>query len=103
MPHEQDGFTGLESDETYVGTVNWFNARHPKGGRGYITPDAGQDLPAEALGAEGDVFVFFNDIAIDGFKGLFSGNRVEFELRPGHGDPDRLQAANVIPLSTYDE
>ena len=91
-----------EVPEYYSGTVKWFNPFHPNGGRGYITPDDPELLPEEALGKDGDVFVFFDDIAVHGYKGLFSGNRVEFELRASVRDAKLLQAANVVILSTLD-
>jgi CspA family cold shock protein len=64
------------------GTVKWFDEEK---GFGYITPDEG--------GA--DVFVFMQSIAIDGFRTLTAGQRVEFGTEQGEKG---LQATNVRPL-----
>ncbi len=53
-----------------TGTVKWFNDAK---GFGFIEPDGG--------GA--DVFAHFSAIAMDGFKTLKQGARVEFELVEG--------------------
>ena len=61
------------------GTVKWFNDAK---GYGFITTDEGKD-----------VFVHFSAIAMDGFKSLAEGQRVEFEITQGQkGD----QAVNVV-------
>ncbi len=61
------------------GTVKWFNSEK---GFGFIAPDDGSK----------DVFVHFSAIAMDGFKTLTEGQRVEFEVVQG---PKGAQAANV--------
>ena len=51
------------------GTVKWFNAEK---GFGFIAVDGGQD-----------VFVHYSSIAMDGYKSLDEGQRVEFEVVQG--------------------
>ena len=63
------------------GTVKWFNNEK---GYGFISPDSGQD-----------VFVHFSAIAMDGYKSLTEGQRVEFEVVQG---PKGAQAANVMAI-----
>ncbi|MGI2260185.1 cold-shock protein [Shewanella sp. GXUN23E] len=62
-----------------TGSVKWFDETK---GFGFIAQDNG--------GA--DVFVHFRAIAIDGFKTLAEGQRVEFNVEKGNKG---LQAANV--------
>ena len=62
-----------------TGSVKWFDEAK---GFGFIAQDNG--------GA--DVFVHFRAIAIDGFKTLAEGQRVEFNVEQGNKG---LQAANV--------
>jgi len=61
------------------GTVKWFNSEK---GYGFIATDGGPD-----------VFVHYSAIAMDGFKTLMEGDRVEFEVQAGRDG--RSQAANV--------
>ncbi|CAE6533258.1 unnamed protein product [Rhizoctonia solani] len=49
------------------GSVKWFNGSK---GYGYITPDGGGD----------DVYVHFKSIVGDGYKSLYEGDLVEFEV-----------------------
>lgn len=63
------------------GTVKWFNEQK---GYGFITPDGGSK----------DIFVHFSNIAIDGFKTLKDGQRVEFDSAEGRKG---LEATNVRP------
>jgi cold shock protein len=56
------------------GTVKWFNSEK---GYGFIEIDGGQ----------GDVFVHFSSIEMDGFKALDDGQRVEFEIVQGQKGP----------------
>jgi CspA family cold shock protein len=61
------------------GRVKWFNE---KKGFGFISRDDGND-----------VFVHFSAIKRDGFKSLYEGDEVEFEVSEG---PKGLQATNVV-------
>jgi cold shock protein len=60
------------------GTVKWFNAEK---GYGFIAVDGGAD-----------VFVHYSAIAMDGFRTLDEGQRVEFEIETGPKGP---QAGSV--------
>ena len=64
------------------GRVKWFNE---KNGYGFISRDDGTD-----------VFVHFSAIKKDGFKTLYEGDEVEFEVSQG---PKGLQATDVTVLS----
>ena len=64
------------------GRVKWFNE---KKGYGFISRDDGND-----------VFVHFSAIKRDGFKSLYEGDEVEFEVTQ---DPKGLQATNVVVVS----
>jgi len=61
------------------GSVKWFNE---KKGFGFISRDDGND-----------VFVHYSAIKRDGFKVLYEGDQVEFEVTQG---PKGLQATNVV-------
>jgi CspA family cold shock protein len=63
------------------GKVKWFNERK---GYGFIEKDEG-----------GDVFVHYSAIVGDGFRTLYEGQRVSFEIEEGQKGP---AAANVKPL-----
>jgi CspA family cold shock protein len=64
------------------GRVKWFNE---KKGYGFISGDDGTD-----------VFVHFSAIKGEGFKVLYEGDEVEFEVTKGPKGP---QATNVSVLS----
>ncbi|MGZ3557526.1 MAG: cold-shock protein [Thermodesulfobacteriota bacterium] len=64
------------------GRVKWFNE---KKGFGFISRDDGND-----------VFVHLSAIKRDGFKSLYEGDEVEFEVSEG---PKGLQATNVVVVS----
>jgi CspA family cold shock protein len=64
------------------GRVKWFNE---KKGYGFISRDDGND-----------VFVHFSAIKKDGFKVLYEGDQVEFEVTEG---PKGLQATDVVVIS----
>jgi len=61
--------------------VKWFNE---KKGFGFIENDEG-----------GDVFVHYSAIKGDGFKTLFQGQRIRFEIQEGQKGP---AAADVQPM-----
>ena len=63
------------------GRVKWFNE---KKGFGFISREDGND-----------VFVHFSAIKRDGFKSLYEGDEVEFEVTNG---PKGLQATNVVVI-----
>ena len=64
-----------------TGTVKWFSNEK---GYGFIEREEGED-----------VFVHFSAIAMDGYKSLVEGQRVEFEVVQGNKG---LQASNVIAV-----
>jgi CspA family cold shock protein len=59
--------------------VKWFNAEK---GFGFITPDDGGE----------DLFVHHTNIAMEGFRSLDQGQKVEYEVGQGRKGP---QANNV--------
>jgi CspA family cold shock protein len=68
----------LEVVEMAQGTVKWFNDAK---GFGFIAQDGGKD-----------VFVHHTAIAMEGFRSLREGDKVDFDIVEG---PKGLQAANV--------
>jgi len=64
------------------GRVKWFNE---KKGYGFISREDGSDI-----------FVHFSAIKKEGFKTLYEGDEVEFEVSQG---PKGLQAMNVSVVS----
>ena len=63
------------------GTVKWFNKEK---GFGFITGEDGKD-----------VFAHFSQIQKEGFKALFEGQEVEFEITEGQKGP---QASNIVVI-----
>lgn len=68
--------------ERQIGVVKWFNAAK---GYGFIGSEDGDDI-----------FVYYADIRMEGFRNLRENQRVEFTLSRS---PKGLQAIDVIPLS----
>ena len=64
-----------------TGTVKWFNGSK---GYGFIAREGGED-----------VFVHYSAIQEQGFRNLYEGEQVEFEVVMG---PKGAQAANVVRL-----
>ena len=64
------------------GTVKWFSDQK---GYGFITPDDGSK----------DVFVHHSGIQMEGFKSLYEGDEVEFDVEQGQKGPN---AANVVKV-----
>ncbi len=64
------------------GTVKWFNVQK---GYGFITPEDGGE----------DIFVHHTNIEMEGFRKLYNGQEVEYEVGEGEKGP---QANNVRPL-----
>ena len=63
------------------GTVRWFNNQK---GYGFISDENGQDI-----------FVHYSGLAMEGFKTLDEGQKVEFDVVDGAKGP---QATNVVKI-----
>ena len=68
---------------SYSGTVKWF-----KGSYGFILTD--EKVPG--LNKD-EVFVYYTGIAMDGYKKLYRGQEVDFDVVEGANGP---QAVNVM-------
>ncbi len=68
--------------ERETGTVKWFDSEK---GYGFIERDAG-----------GDVFVHYTSIRSQGFRSLFEGQRVEFNVVQADKGPQAQDVA-VLP------
>ena len=66
-----------------VGTVKWFN---PTKGFGFIEPEDGSK----------DAFVHISAVQSAGLKTLREGQKIEFELVPGH--KGRSSAENLVAV-----
>ena len=66
-----------------VGTVKWFN---PTKGFGFIEPEDGSK----------DAFVHISAVQSAGLKTLREGQKIEFELVPGH--KGRSSAENLVTV-----
>lgn len=64
-----------------TGSVKWFNE---KKGYGFISQDSGED-----------VFVHYTAIQTRGFRTLYEGQKVKFDIVQGPKGP---QAANVVVI-----
>ena len=69
-----------------TGTVKWFNNAK---GYGFILPETG----------EGDLFVHYSSIQMDGYRTLKAGQAVSFEIVEG---PKGGHATNIQTLDTGD-
>ena len=83
MPGPSFVFAVQKEDVLAEGTVKWFSNEK---GYGFIEREGGDD-----------VFVHFSAIAMEGFKTLTEGQRVEFEVVQG---PKGAQAANVVAATS---
>ena len=63
------------------GTVKWFNEQK---GYGFISPDDGGE----------DLFVHYSNIAMDGFRTLKEGQKVEYEAGQGRKGPEATNVRN---------
>ncbi len=63
-----------------TGSVKWFNEQK---GYGFISQDDGEDA-----------FVHYSEIQGDGFRTIYEGQQVDFEVTQGPKGP---QATNVVP------
>ena len=68
---------------TEEGTVKFFNKEK---GFGFITPDNG----------ESEVFVHFRSIVGDGFKTLYEGQRVRFNVSDGRKGPQADEVEIIL-------
>lgn len=66
-----------------TGKVKWFNNAK---GYGFILPESG----------DGDLFVHYSSIEMDGYKTLKAGQDVEFEVQQG---PKGFHAVNIRPVT----
>jgi CspA family cold shock protein len=73
------------SESRQTGVVKWFNALK---GYGFITPDSG----------EREIFVHYSAIDGEGYRNLYEGDRVEFDVIDVGKGP---QARNVVSRRNY--
>jgi CspA family cold shock protein len=67
-----------------TGTVKWFSAAR---GYGLIIPDRGGE----------DVFAHYSDITGHGYRLLYAGQKVEFEVAPGSRGPRARRIRRLNP------
>lgn len=67
--------------ERILGTVKWFNSAK---GYGFIAHEGGKD-----------VFVHFSAIAMDGYKTLNEGDKVEFSIEDSPKGPQAVQVTKA--------
>lgn len=58
-------------DKVHIGVVCWFQS---KTGIGFITPDDGSK----------DMFVHYSNVAMEGFKNLRQGQKVQYKIGQNH-------------------
>ncbi len=73
--------TEKEADNMATGTVKWFNDQK---GYGFIEQENGPDL-----------FVHYKEIMGEGFKTLYEGDKVSFEVKEGPKGPLATQVSKL--------
>jgi len=68
--------------ERITGTVKWFNDDK---GFGFIEREGGED-----------VFVHYSSVRGEGFKSLYEGQKVEFEVGQGQKGPQALDVTVTV-------
>ncbi len=68
------------------GTCKWFNSRK---GYGFLTPEGAPE------GEKADVFVHHTNIKMEGFRALYEGDKVTFDIEDG---AKGKEAKNVVIL-----
>jgi cold shock protein len=69
----------FQDGRMYKGTVVWMDSRK---GFGFIKPDKGDK----------DIFCYWSDIVMEGFKVVYKNQRVEYEVgKAANGKPKAIQ------------
>jgi CspA family cold shock protein len=71
-----------EDRQLPTGSVKWFNEEK---GYGFIIPDDGGN----------DIFVHHSNIAMDGFRTLAEGQKVQYETGQGRKGPEAINVSKV--------